>query len=107
MMEINGKSYDLARTLRVAYEVQNRNNHKSYMEIFSTIDKMTIEQQIEILYVAFKIANPDDAKTFTSVMFQEYCLDNFNLSEIMQHLNYVISGVLGKELQEPENEGNE
>lgn len=107
MMEINGKSYELARTLRVAYEVQNRNNHKSYMEVFSTIDQMTIEQQIGILYVAFKIANPDDAKTFTGIMFQEYCLDHFNLKEIMQHLKYVISGVLGKDLQEDETEGNE
>lgn len=98
MMEINGTSYELARTLRVAYEVQGRHNHKSYMEIFSNIDKMTIEEQIEILYVAFKIANPDVAKTFTALMFQEYCLDHFNLNEIMGQLNDVISGVLGKEL---------
>lgn len=111
MIEINGTSYELARTLRVAYNVQSCNNHKSYMEIFSSIDQMPIEKQIEILYVAFKIANPDTAKTFTSLMFQEYCLDHYNLNQIMEFLSYVISGVLGKEVKMTDStevaEGNE
>lgn len=108
-IEINGTSYSLATTLRVAYDVQGKHNHKSYMEIFSRINEMTLEEQIDILYVAFKIENPEVAKTFTPVMFREYYLDHYNVNDIMQQLNGVISGVLGKDLDEiaEGSEGNE
>lgn len=108
--EINGTTYEFARTLRVAYEVQNRNNHKPYTEVFSSIGDMTIEKQIEMLYVAFKIANPEVAKTFTDVMFREYYLDHYSVNEVLEQLKQVISGVLGKDISDvndKSDEGNE
>lgn len=95
---IHETEYDLAATLRVAYEIQNKHNHESYMKIFSRINEMTLEQQIDILYVAFKIANPEVAKTFTGMMFREYYLDNYTVSDVMDQMNGVISGILGKDL---------
>lgn len=97
-ISIHDTEYALATTLRVAYEIQNKHNHESYMNIFSRINEMTLEQQIDILYAAFKIANPEVAKTFTNVMFREYYLDNYTVTDVMDQMNGVISGILGKDL---------
>ena len=93
---IHGKEYELASTLRVAYEMQKQNNHKAYSEIFKGLGDMKIEDQIGLLYCAFKVANPDDAKTFTAQMFTEYYLDNYTLKDIMTQLKAVIQGITGE-----------
>ena len=110
--EINGTSYELATTLRVAYEVQGKHNHESYMKIFRQIGEMTLEEQIDIIYVAFKIANKEVAKTFSSAMFREYYLDHYTVSDITEQLNHIIAGILGKDLDDIKDdadatEGNE
>lgn len=81
---LNGIEYTLASNLRVAYELQGQHNHKSYTQILSSVDEMPIEQQLDMIYIAFKVKNPDDAKTFTKEMFRKYILDSdeFNLSLI-------------------------
>lgn len=101
-IEINGVTYDFATTLRVAYEVQKKNSHKSYMEIFSGLNEMKLEDQIGILYTAFKLANPEIAKTMTDVMFREYYLDNYTVQDMMDNLKGVISGILGTNIEELE-----
>lgn len=114
-ISIHGTDYDLATSLRVAFEVQGKHSHESYMKIFSKINEMTLEEQLDILYIAFKIANSETAKTFSNQMFREYYYDNYTVSDIMAQLNGVISGVLGKDLdelaekqsqQEEDNSGN-
>lgn len=104
--KINGTSYDLATTLRVAYEVQGKHNHESYMKIFRRIGEMTLEEQIDIIYVAFKIANKEIAKTFSDVMFREYYLDNYTVSDITDQLNHIVAGILGKDLDELKDEAD-
>lgn len=61
---------------------------------------MPLEQQIDVVYAAFQIANPETAKTFTREMFRTYVLDHdeFNASVILQMIKKIISGILGKEL---------
>lgn len=97
---INGVEYPLDTTLRVAYHVQGMNNHKPYSKVFEELGDMTLEKQIEILYVAFRIANPEVAKTFTQLMFFNYYIENFNLKEVMAQLKGVIKGVLGEDSDE-------
>lgn len=97
---MNGTEYQLAATLRVAYKIQGLNNHKAYTEIFSEVSRMPIEKQIEVIYVAFSIANPDLAKTVSFNVFLDYCLDNFDVGQIMEMLTSVINGILGKDLIE-------
>lgn len=92
---INGTEYELSTTLRVAYLAQGANNHKPYSEIFQNLGEMTLEKQIEILWIAFKVANPEAAKSFGQVAFQEYYMDHFKLKEVMQQLQGVVKGVLG------------
>ena len=101
---INGSEYTLACNLRVAYELQGQHNHKPYSEILASVGEMPLEQQIDILYLAFKIGNPEVAKTFTREMFRCYILDNneFNAVVLIDLIKKVIAGILGKELPESE-----
>lgn len=94
---IDGKEYELSTKLRVAYEVQGQNGHKPYAEIFSQIDAMRLEQQIAILYAAFKIANSEEAKFITQQRFVDYYLDNYTLDDVMSQLRGVVNGILGKD----------
>ena len=101
---INGSEYTLASNLRVAYELQGQHNHKPYSEILASVGEMPLEQQIDILYLAFKIGNPEVAKTFTREMFRCYILDKneFNAVVLIDLIKKVIAGILGKELSESE-----
>lgn len=93
--EVFGHTYGLSTTLRVAYMVQGQHNHKPYTEIFQNMGNMTIEQQIDVLYAAFKCANPFDAKSISAQQFRDYYLDHYNLHQVMDQLQAVIRGILG------------
>ena len=95
---IKGNQYELATTLRVAYIIQGQNNHKSYLEIFEQIDKMTVEQQIGIVYAAFKACNPEAAKDINPTVFLNEYLDHYNLGDLMETVKNIIAGIMGKEL---------
>ena len=97
---INGNEYTLARNLRVAYELQGQHNHKSYTQILSEINTMTLEQQLDMIYIAFKVKNPEDAKTFTKEMFRKYILDSddFTVTTIMTLISDIIAGILGQDI---------
>lgn len=101
-VQINGVEYALDTTLRVAYKVQGMNNHKPYSKVFEELGDMLLEKQIEILYVAFQIANPEFAREFTQSMFFNYYLEHFNLKEVMAQLKSVVQGVLGESDEEPQ-----
>lgn len=106
-IDINDKTYDLATTLRVAYIIQGQNNHRSYIELFSEIDSMTLEQQIGIVYAAFKAANPDDATFIKPNTFLDYFLDAYNLGELMDYVTKIIEGIMGKKLKDVQEEDSE
>lgn len=100
MITIDGTEYELSTKLRVAYKVQGQNAHRPYAEIFSQIDSMTLEKQIDILYAAFEIANPEVAKNQISrTKFLDWYLDNCNVGVIMEQLQEVIGGILGQDLK--------
>ena len=99
-INLNGNDYPLACNLRVAYVLQNQHNHESYSSILSRVGEMPLEQQIDILYIAFQVANPETAKTFTREMFRTYILDHdeFNAYVMLDMIKRIVSGILGKEL---------
>ena len=99
-INLNGNEYPMACNLRVAYTLQNQHNHESYSSILSRVGEMPLEQQIDVIYAAFQIANPETAKTFTREMFRMYVLDHdeFNASVILNIIKDIISGILGKKL---------
>lgn len=95
-ININGTDYPLATTLRVAFIVQGQHNHKSYLEVFKVVDKMTVEEQLGIVYAAFKCANPEQSAFITQGKFQDYCLDHMNLKDLMDKMQAVIKGITGE-----------
>ena len=110
---INGVEYPLATTLRVAYLIQGQHNHKPYAEVFKDIGDMTIEDQIGIIYCAFKCANADSNVVMSKQSFVDYYLDNFTLREVLGQLQEIVKGIMGEDLTEeaadtdaPANEGN-
>ena len=94
---INGQEFELSTKLTVAYQIQGCHNHRPYLEIFQDVAKMTLERQIEILFVAFRVANPEVAKTFNQQSFLNYYLENFNLKQVMNQLQAVIKGITGED----------
>lgn len=110
---INGVEYPLATTLRVAYLVQGQHNHKPYTEVFKDIGDMSIEDQIGIIYCAFKCANTDSTVIIPKQNFIDYYLDNFTLKEVINQLQEIVKGIMGEDLIEetsnedkPASEGN-
>lgn len=101
---IRGNEYELATTLRVAYNIQGQHNHRSYIEIFEDIDKMTLEQQIGIVYASFQAANPDSSKLIKQSDFLNEFLDNYNLTELMKYVKDIIAGIMGKDLEDDNSE---
>lgn len=93
--EINGVSYELATTLRVAYAVQGQHNHKAYSKVFAEIGDMTIEEQIGILYAAFKVANPNSF--MKQADFLAYYLDNYKLRFVIEQVKEVIQEIMGED----------
>lgn len=108
MLSINymGTDYSLATNLRVAYNVQGQHNHKPYTEVFKDIGDMTVEDQLGIIYCAFKCANPDTI--VTREQFQNYLLDNMNLKDMLDVLQGIIQGIMGTsdEKEAPADSGN-
>ena len=106
---INGKTYPLATTLRVAYMVQGQHNHKAYAEVFKDIGNMSVEDQIGIIYCAFKCANKEESQFITLQSFVDYYLDNFNLKDLLAQLEGLVKGIMGEDESEnmPENTAEE
>lgn len=83
--------YPVADSLRVIYMLQKEFNHKPYLEIFSGMDKMPLEQQVSLLYVAFNLANPGVA---TKGEFLEYVLDNMGMSVFQKKLEELMDAIM-------------
>ena len=92
---INDKEFPLSTTLRVAFVLQGQHGHKSYIEIFRDMGEMTVEQQIGVLWASFSVANAEEAKTITHAGFQNYCLDNMNLGDLMNKLKAISQAMMG------------
>ena len=92
-VEINGREYTLATTLRVAYKVQGQNNHTPYMDVFSKIGDMRIEDQIGILFASFQVGNPE--VDMSKKDFVDYYLDHMNLKEVMAQLKQLVQEITG------------
>lgn len=110
VIAINGKEYTLSDKLRVAYKLQEVNNHRPYTEVFKGLGEMPLEKQIEFIWIAFNLANPDaeslvtEGKKMTQKEFQDYCMDNLGLSIIMDLIQQIMDGIMYTGLSPDEKE---
>lgn len=96
MVSIKGKDYPLATNLRVAYLIQGQHNHMPYTKVFEGVGEMSLEDQIGMLYCAFRSANPEDAKKITQQVFLDHYLDNVKLGDMLAQLRDLASGIMGE-----------
>lgn len=99
-IKIKDVEYPLATTLRVAYKVQGQHNHKAYTEVFKGIGDMGLEDQIGILYAAFECANPQEVFKIERQDFLEAYLDTYTISDLMEQIQVIIEGIMGKKFVE-------
>ena len=92
---INGETYPLATTLRVAFKIQSQNEHRPYSQIFRDLGEMPIESQIDMLYASFIVANPEQKSNYSVNAFRDCCLDNTTVKELMEKLSAVVQGIMG------------
>lgn len=92
---INGKDYNFATTLRVAYKVQSYNNHTSYSKVLREISDAPIEKQVEVLYAAYQIAEPEASLVMKFNDFFNEVLDNCTTKDVMNILLDIVMGIMG------------
>lgn len=101
-LKLQGEEFELCCKLRVAFLIQKANNHKPYAEVFAGISTMTLEKQIETIYIAFKEQNPEKALELSGSKFQEVLLDESNLSYVLEALTGIIEGIMYHGMTEEE-----
>lgn len=99
-INIEDKEYELATTLRVAYLVQGQHNHANYIDVFSSIDKLSLEDQIGIIWASFVAANPNESKLIGRLKFQDFIMDTFDLGTLMDLIQKILEGVMGTKFTE-------
>ena len=99
-LEFRGQVYPLSTTLRVAYEVQGQHNHKPYTQVFEAMGDMKVEEQIGIVWAAFKCANKEYIAStgINQKTFLEEFLDTCNLKDLMNLLEKIVGGIMGEDL---------
>ena len=99
VIKFQGQDYEVATTLRVAFTIQSRFNHKPYMQIFQDIQNMPLEEQVRMLFVAFDLKNPN---TVTEKQFLDEVLDNWNLYMITTNVANLIESITFNGMSEEE-----
>lgn len=92
IIKLKGENYELATTLRVAYKIQGQHNHKPYADVFAGLNKMTLDEQVAMLYAAFTVANPDTKMTKND--FFEAVLDEYGIAKILSIIAEMIEGIM-------------
>lgn len=104
-IQLSGKEYELSATLRVPYEIQKAFGNKPYTKVFEGMSSSSLEDQIKIIYTAFKIKNPN---IFTLSEFTDLLLDQWNLDYAMEVLKRIIDDLMGIEPEDAaEDEGTD
>ena len=99
VVKFQGQEYEVSTTLRVAFTIQNRFNHKPYMQIFQDIQNMMLEEQVRMLFVAFDLKNPNVA---TEKQFLDEVLDNWNLNMITRKVAELVEAITFNGMSEEE-----
>lgn len=99
VIKFQGQEYEVSTTLRVAFIIQSKFNHKPYMQIFQDIQNMKLEEQVRMLFVAFDLKNPNVA---TEKQFLDEVLDNWNLNMITRKVAELVEAITFNGMSEEE-----
>lgn len=94
-IKVDGVEYELSTSLRVVSLMQGSFDiQRPYMETIRTIMELSLEEQIRFIYLALIIKNPELKKTLSKVQFEDYMLDNSNLTSILATVKILLEGIM-------------
>lgn len=91
-LRIGNEELSLATTLRVAYALRDICGAKNLQGAISAIAQMDSEQQLELLYAAYKAANKENP--MRKEEFLDKVLDNLGVFAIADAVGEVAEGLL-------------
>lgn len=91
-LRIGNEELSLATTLRVAYALRDICGAKNLQGAISAIAQMDSEQQLELLYAAYKAANKENP--ICKEEFLDKVLDNLGVFAIADAVGEVAEGLL-------------
>lgn len=91
-VEIAGKSYELADTLRVIYSIKDITGAKNLREALQSLTALDVDDQIKLLYAAYKANKNNPA--MSQEEFKDLILDNCGVFAIMDMVNDLANGLM-------------
>lgn len=93
-MEMNGKTYELATSLRVVYALRDLTKAKSLQAAINSIGQLDLDGQLELLYAAYKAGGGKNDTVTTKEKFMDELLDTQGILTIADIINKVADGLL-------------
>lgn len=90
--KIGNKTYEFADTLRVVYALKDITGAKSLKEALESITRLDVDGQLQLLYVAHKVAAKEAA--CTQEAFVNEVLDNMGVFAITDLVNNLANGLM-------------
>ena len=91
-VEIAGKNYELADTLRVVYSIKDITGAKNLREALQSLTALDVDDQIKLLYAAYKANKNNPA--MSQEEFKDLILDNCGVFAIMDMVNDLANGLM-------------
>ena len=91
-VEIAGKNYELADTLRVVYAIKDITGAKNLREALQSLTALDVDDQIKLLYAAYKANKNNPA--MSQEEFKDLILDNCGVFAIMDMVNDLANGLM-------------
>lgn len=91
-VEIAGKDYELADTLRVIYDIKDITGAKNLREALQSLTALDVDDQIKLLYAAYK-ANKNNP-IMSANDFKDLILDNCGVFAITDMFNDLANGLM-------------
>lgn len=89
---VDGKSYELADTMRVLYELRDITKAKNIREAMASLTSLDVDGQIKLLYIAYKIKAKDAAMSEED--FTNMLLDNCGVFAIVDAASNLIEALM-------------
>lgn len=92
-ISLKENTYELATTLRVVYALKDISGAKTLQEAISSIQRLDLDGQLQLLYAAYKAGNKGD-NMLTQREFADEVLDSMGIFAIANCIDALTEGIL-------------
>lgn len=102
-LQIGNENFELAANLRVIYSLREITGAKNIREALKSLTSLDLEDQIQLLYAAYKANNKDT--TISAKEFEDKVIDNlgiFAIADVIEKLadNLMYAGLSKEQVEE-------